>query len=119
MAGDRRLDPAVERRATRRFGIQQEVTYKTFEPRNAQPETGGGLTLNFSSRGILFQTSQPLKSGKRVEVSVNWPALISGTCPLKFVALGHVVRVEEDRVAVSIEQYQFRTRRTRELSLPA
>jgi hypothetical protein len=50
-----------------------------------------------------------------VEVSVNWPVALEGGCPLKFVAVGRVVRAEETRAAMLIEQYEFRTRRTKEL----
>ena len=116
MARNRRPDTTVERRASRRFAIEQEVTFRVLGARAGAPETGSGLTVDFSSRGVLFRTHRPPRSGKRVEISVNWPALLSGTCPLKLVALGHVVRVDGDRVAVSIEQYEFRTRRRRELS---
>jgi hypothetical protein len=47
-----------------------------------------------------------------VEVSVNWPARLGGTCPLKFVAVGRVVRAEPQRAAIKIERYEFRTRAT-------
>jgi len=120
MAGDGRLDPAVERRAWKRYPIEQEVTYRTLDRRIEPPESGSGLTVNFSSRGVLFRTDQPPRSGKRLEISVKWPALLSGTCPLKLVAWGRVVRVDDDRVAVKIEQYEFRTRRRTELpTVPA
>jgi len=55
-----------------------------------------------------------LRPGKRVEVSVNWPAQLEGGCPLKFVAVGRVVRAEDTRAAMHIEQHEFRTRRIRE-----
>jgi hypothetical protein len=48
-----------------------------------------------------------------VELSVNWPARLDGTCPLKFVATGRIVRSENDRAAVQIDRYEFRTRGTR------
>jgi hypothetical protein len=35
---------------------------------------------------------------------------LNGTCLLKFVALGRVVRVDDDRVAVSVDHYQFRNK---------
>jgi hypothetical protein len=41
---------------------------------------------------------------------------LEGGCPLKFVAVGRVVRAEENQAAVQIEQHEFRTRRTRELA---
>jgi hypothetical protein len=112
---DLRLDPAAERRGSKRFAIEQEALYKILDHRAAVPESGTGKTLDISSGGVLFETVQRLRSGKRVELSVNWPALLEGGCPLKFVAVGRVVRAEERCAAMHIEQYEFRTRRTKEL----
>jgi len=116
---DSRLDSAVERRSSRRFPIEQDVCYRTLDNKVAVPESGTGKTVDISSGGILFGTEQRLRSGKRVEVSVNWPAQLDGGCPLKFVAVGRVVRVEDNRAAVTIEQYEFRTRRTKDLAMAA
>jgi hypothetical protein len=116
---DSRLDPAVERRASRRFPIEQELLYRTLDHKAVAPENGTGKTVDISSGGMLFATQQRLRFGKRVEVSVNWPAKLDGGCLLKFVAVGRVVRVEDTRAAISIEQYEFRTRRARELSAAA
>jgi len=112
---DKRLDPSVERRAARRFPIEQEVLYRVLDHRVAVPESGVGRTLDISSGGVLFETEQRLRSGKRVELSVNWPALLEGACPLKFVAMGRVVRADDKRAAMHIEQYEFRTRRSKEM----
>jgi hypothetical protein len=112
---DQSLNPAAERRDSKRFPIEQEVSYKILDHRAAVPESGSGMTLDISSGGVLFETAQRLRSGKRVEVSVNWPALLDGACPLKFVAVGRVVRAEDARAAMHIEQYEFRTRRVKEL----
>jgi len=49
-----------------------------------------------------------------VEIAVNWPARLDGTCPLKFVATGRVIRSEPDRAAVRIERYEFRTRASKQ-----
>jgi len=64
------------------------------------------------SGGILFTTEEKLPMGRMVELSINWPARLDGTCPLKMVARGRVVRSEDTRAAVRIERYEFRTRRT-------
>ncbi|MGC9948960.1 MAG: PilZ domain-containing protein [Bryobacteraceae bacterium] len=112
---DGKLDAAIERRATRRFAIEQDVLYKILDHRAAAPESGVGKTLDISSGGVRFETQQRLRPGKRVEVSVNWPAELDGGCPLKFVAVGRVVRAEETHAAMHIEQHEFRTRRTKEL----
>ena len=111
---DSKPDAALERRATKRFPIEQEVLYKILDHRAVTPESGSGKTIDISSKGVLFGTTQRLRSGKRIEVAVNWPVPLEGGCLLKFVAVGRVVRSEESRAAVRIEQYEFRTRRSKE-----
>jgi hypothetical protein len=74
------------------------------------PIIGTGKTLNIGSGGVLFTTEEKLPIGRLVEISVNWPARLGGTCPLKFVASGKVVRSEDASAAVRIERYEFRTR---------
>ena len=66
--------------------------------------------MNIGSGGILFTTEERLPKGHLVEVSVNWPARLGGTCPLQFVAMGKVVRSEPGQAAVRIERYEFKTR---------
>ena len=46
-----------------------------------------------------------------VELSVNWPARLGGTCPLQFVAAGRVVRSEAKKAVVRFDRYGFKTRR--------
>jgi hypothetical protein len=76
--------------------------------------SGTGKTLNIGSSGVLFTTEEKLPLGQSVELSVNWPAMLDGTCPLKFVAVGRVVRSEAQMAAVRIERYEFRTRKSGE-----
>jgi hypothetical protein len=68
------------------------------------------MTLNIGSGGILFTTEDKLPIGRLVELSVNWPARLDGTCPLQFVATGRVIRSEDTQAAVRIEKYEFKTR---------
>jgi hypothetical protein len=72
--------------------------------------SGSGVTLNIGSGGILFTTEERLPVGRLVELAVNWPARLGGTCPLQFVATGKVVRSEPGQTAVKIERYEFKTR---------
>lgn len=111
---DSRLDPAVERRTSRRFPIEQEVSYRVLDHKAIVPESGVGRTFDISSGGVLFATERRLRSGKRVELSVNWPAVLEGGCLLKFVVVGRIVRVEDARASITIEQYEFRTRRSKD-----
>lgn len=98
-----------ERRGTTRFPVREEVRYRVMHGRS-ETTTGAGKTLNIGSGGILFTTEERLPMGRMVELSVNWPARLGGTCPLKFVATGRVVRSDADKAAVRIERYEFRTR---------
>ena len=101
-----------ERRETIRFPLCEDVKYKLVQGKIVT--TGTGITLNIGSGGVLFTTQQRLPLGRLVELSVNWPARLDGTCPLKFVATGRVIRSEADRAAVRIERYEFRTRAVRQ-----
>ena len=103
-----------ERRASDRFEINQEVRYKILGSRG-HSRTGVGKTLDISSSGILFTTEDCVAAGKRVQVSMDWPAKLNGSCRLKLVALGKVVRSDVGQVAVRIEKYEFRTQGTRGL----
>src|ERR1017187_7030750 len=110
---DPKLDPAAERRATRRFALEQEVSYKVLDHRAAVPEGGAGKTLDISSKGVLFETEQRLRPGKRVEVSVNWPAQWGGGGPMKFVAVGGLAGPDERRAELPREHDDFRARRNK------
>jgi hypothetical protein len=100
----------TDRRGTGRFPLQEEVTYKVLH-REAKI-SGTGKTLNIGSGGILFSTEERLPMGWTVELSVRWPARLGGTCPLKFVAVGRVVRSDHNKAVVRIERYEFKTRGT-------
>ena len=100
----------TDRRRTSRFPVCEDLRYRVLNAKILDV-AGVGRTLNISSSGILFTTEHKLPMGKLVEVSVNWPARLGGACPLKFVAVGRVVRAENAKAAVRIERYEFRTRR--------
>jgi hypothetical protein len=104
------VESASERRATSRFPFTEEVRYRVLNSRTGII-AGSGKTLNMGSGGILFTTEQTLPLGRTVEVAVNWPARLDGTCPLQFVGIGRVVRAELNRAAVQIDRYEFKTRR--------
>jgi hypothetical protein len=97
-----------DRRAADRFPIEREVRFKVLNRKNAD-EVGFGKTINMSSNGVLFSTDQHLLPGKRLELSISWPAQLDSKISLKLVARGRVVRSEEGRAAIEIHQYEFRT----------
>ena len=99
-----------DRRGTSRFPLREAIKYTVLHSRT-QKTSGTGKTLNFGGRGILFTTDERLPLGSVVELSVNWPARLGGTCPLQFVATGRVVRSEAKKAAVRLDRYEFKTRR--------
>lgn len=97
-----------DRRGASRFPIEREIQFRVLSKRNGE-ESGMGKTVNMSSSGILFETDQVLRPGRRLELSVAWPAQLNEHCALKLVARGRVVRWEEGRTAIEIHQHEFRT----------
>ena len=98
-----------ERRAAQRLTIERDVQYKVLNRRDGDVE-GAGKTLNMSSSGILFTTDEILLPGRRLELSISWPAHLDNKCALKLMARGRVVRYEGKAAALEIMQHEFRTR---------
>jgi PilZ domain len=98
----------AERRHSDRFPIEREVRYRVLNKRGGE-EAGGGRTINISSSGVLFTSEHMLLPGRRLEVSISWPAQLDNKCALKLVARGRVIRFEPGRTAIEIQQYEFRT----------
>jgi hypothetical protein len=96
-----------DRRASDRFPIEREVRYKILSKKHE--EVGQGVTVNMSSNGVLFTTEQLLVPGRRLELNISWPAQLNSKIALKLVARGRIVRYEEGRAAMEIQQYEFRT----------
>lgn len=101
-----------ERRNGERMSIEREVHYRVMSKKEGDAE-GLGRTLNISSSGVLFTAQHMLPPGRRVEVSISWPAQLDNKCALKLVARGRVVRYGSDCVALEIMQHEFRTKSNR------
>src|SRR5258708_14863802 len=100
-----------DRRHTDRFPIARELRYRVLSKRSSD-EAGEGRTINISSSGVLFSCEHVLLPGRRLELSINWPAQLNNKCALNLVARGRVVRFEDGRAAMEIQQYEFRTQST-------
>jgi hypothetical protein len=98
----------ADRRHSDRFPIAREVRYRVLNKRGGEEE-GEGNTVNISSSGVLFTSEHLLLPGRRMELSISWPALLNNQVALKLVARGRVVRFEEGLAAIEIQQYEFRT----------
>ena len=100
--------PSTERRRSSRFPIEREIRYKTLNQR-AELMAGVGKTLNISSSGVLFTSEHEMPLGTRLEVSISWPAQLNERCLLNLVARGRVTRHDKGKLALQIQQYEFRT----------
>lgn len=100
----------AERRNNARFDCHLAVSYQTLEKPFISGQ-GESETLNISSKGVLFRASEALEPGQLVQVSVDWPARLENQIPLKLVAEGRIVRNIKGVAAMTIEKYEFRTRR--------
>jgi len=101
----------AERRTNARFDCHLAVSYQSLEKPFLSGQ-GTSETLNISSKGVLFRASEALEPGQLIQVSVDWPARLENQIPLKLVAEGRIVRNVKGLVAMTIEKYEFRTRRT-------
>lgn len=99
---------SADRRGSDRFPIERDLRYKVISKKNGD-EAGQGKTLNISSTGVLFTADRMLLPGRRLEVAISWPAQLNNKCALKLVARGKIVRFEQGRAAMEIQQYEFRT----------
>jgi CheY-like chemotaxis protein len=104
-------DKEAERRNNARFDCHLAVSYQSLEKPFVSGQ-GTSETLNISSKGVLFRADEALEPGQLIQISVDWPARLENQIPLKLVAEGRVVRNIKGVAAMTIEKYEFRTRRT-------
>jgi len=101
-------ESASDRRTKRRYPIHLEVQYKLLKHRRVE-RLGAGRTLNISSGGVLFEADGLLPSNGPIEIALNWPFLLHGSCNLKLVMRGRIVRTNDKAIAIRAEFHEFRT----------
>jgi DNA-binding NarL/FixJ family response regulator len=109
---------AAERRNNARFPCRLAISYQTLEHPILSGQ-GTSETLNISSKGILFTSNEKFEAGQLVQVSLDWPARLENQIPLKLVAEGRIVRNSNGQTAMTIDKYEFRTRRVPQKTPPA
>ena len=97
-----------ERRQKVRFPLVELARYRR-PGRQRKTLAGVGQTVNFSSSGALLRVQEPFRVGDPLEMSVEWPVLLNGSVPIRLLAHGHVVRVDEGTIALKFEGHEFRT----------
>lgn len=88
--------------------MERHVRYQVVSKRGSE-DAGEGKTVNVSSCGVLFTCRHDLQPGRRVKLWISWPVPLNDKCALKLVVRGRVVRSEEGRAAIEIQQHEFRT----------
>jgi PilZ domain len=104
-------DTTLERRASTRFPLTLDVRY-TVWGRQAE-DAGSGRTIDLSSSGLSFIADRPLSVGQKLDVCIDWPALLDGNVQLQLMISGVVVRTKETVTALQIRRHEFKTRRVR------
>jgi DNA-binding NarL/FixJ family response regulator len=101
----------AERRNHTRFPCRLAVSYQTLEHPILSGQ-GTSETLNIGSKGMLFTSNEKFEPGQLVQVSLDWPARLENQVQLKLVAEGRIVRNSNGQTAMTIDKYEFRTRRS-------
>ena len=107
---------ARERRGSRRFPIQVNLTFK-LRYKGRVITSGNGRTVDLSSRGARILADQSLPNGGKVELCIAWPAVLPDGVALNLFVSGHVVRCGESGAehyaAIRFQRYLFRIRAVR------
>jgi hypothetical protein len=103
-----------ERREDRRYPVTIPLEYRVYgvaeNGTNEVRQTGSGRTLNMSSGGVVFEADRPLREGLDADLSIAWPASLSKSVGLTLRVRGRIVRAEQNRIALTMTHYEFRTR---------
>jgi hypothetical protein len=103
-----------ERREGRRYPVTIPLEYRVYgASENGTGEvrhTGSGRTVNMSSAGVIFDSDRPLREGMEADLSIAWPASLSKSVGLTLRIRGRIVRASENRAALTMTHYEFRTR---------
>jgi hypothetical protein len=57
-----------------------------------------------------FTVDWPLRTGEKLDLSIDWPARLDGGAKLQLLISGLVVRTRGTTAALQIRRYEFRTR---------
>ena len=97
----------VGRRRRVRYPITLAVQYA------ANGGMRGGTTSNISSSGLFIATRDVLPVDQPIKVTIDWPAVLDGRCPLCLVVMGRVCRISRHGMGIAIEKHEFQLRSAR------
>jgi len=65
-----------------------------------------------SSCGLLIASEEAIvRTGARLQLTVDWPFLLHGITPLQLIVSCRVTRCRAEEFAVKLDQYQFKTKK--------
>jgi PilZ domain len=100
-----------DRRTCQRFPLRLPVRYR---PTGAPASSNWAVSesVNISSGGLLFTTSEAVTPGEAIEAFLAWPVVLDNRIKLKLGIKGHVVRCDGNHTAMRLESYEFKTYQT-------
>ena len=101
------LQVAGERRSKKRYALELDVEFRVLG--RFSSIAGSGKLIDISSSGVAFTNTVQLKLRTNVELAITWPILLNGTCPLRLIMIGRVVRSSRGFTAIHSRQHEFRT----------
>ena len=104
------VQDTADHRRSQRFSLRLAVKCLRTEPPVTLERASIGESVNVSSTGLLFTTTEALMPGQLVKASIDWPARLDHRVRLTLVIEGPIVRKTRDQAAMRIEKYEFRTR---------
>jgi PilZ domain len=104
------VQDTADHRSSQRFSLRLAVKCLRAEPLVTLERASIGESVNLSSTGLLFKTTEALLPGQLVKASIDWPARLDHRVRLTLDVEGPVVRKAGDHIAMRIEKYGFRTR---------
>jgi hypothetical protein len=94
----------VERRNTARVRVQCDLRYEAHSDRMW---IGEGHTIDMSATGIYFTTESSLPMNAKVTIYIKWPVRLEQEIPVELRATGRLVRVEDAKAAMQVEETAF------------
>jgi len=85
-----------------RFPISTHVKYIVGKT------AGEGVTSNIGSDILLMKTKCVLPPGRRIQVTLDWPAMLDRRLPLRLDVRGKILRSSGTKTAVAILSYEYR-----------
>lgn len=100
-------------KSDRQYRLCHDLRFKLVKSRQSA-DAGEGRTVSIGSREVVFEASWQLPMGALIELSIAWPALLNGGCPMQLIVLGRIIDAENGLVKCAVLKYEFRTRARRE-----